>query len=255
MKHYQFIVCALLPLLVACQESKTLVFEDQFDQATLNVEVWNYELGDGCPNNCGFGNNERQIYTKENLRLKDGHLIITAVKTDSLYHSSRITTKDKFEFQYGEIEVRAKLPKGQGIWPAIWLLGNDISEVGWPKSGEVDIMEYVGKTPHEIHTTLHTPDSHGNSKNTRITTNESIEEGFHTYKAKWTKEAIVFYIDGEAVYTFDPEIKNDETWPFNKPFYILLNMAVGGNFGGPEVDDTIFPQEFIIDYVKVFKLN
>lgn len=115
-------------------------------------------------------------------------------------------------------------------------------------------MEYVGREPNEIHTTLHTQDSHGKSVNTKITTIEDIEEGFHIYKAQWTKDAIKFYIDGNHVYTFSPEVKNENTWPFDQPFYIILNLAIGGNFGGPQVDDSIFPQEFLIDYVKVFKL-
>lgn len=240
--------------LIYSQHRSKLIFEDQFDGTTLNESIWNYELGDGCPN-CGWGNNERQLYTKENAVVVNGHLIITATKDGDIYHSARLTTQAKFKFQYGTIEVRAKLPKGQGVWPAIWMLGSNIPEVGWPKSGEIDIMEYVGKTPHEIHATLHTQDSHGQSKNTRITTNNSIEEGFHTYKCAWTKESISFYIDDQLNYTFAPELKTEDIWPFDQPFYILLNMAIGGNFGGPEVDDTIFPQEFIVDYVKVFETN
>ena len=233
--------------------AQKLIFEEQFEGDHLNESVWNYELGNGCPNICGWGNNERQHYTKKNVSLMDGHLVITATK-DSLYESGRITTKDKFEFQYGTIEVRAKLPTGNGLWPAIWMLGSNISEVGWPKCGEIDIMEYVGKKPHEIHTTLHTADSYGQSKNTKITTINTIEEGFHIYKANWTKDAIEFFIDGKSVYTFSPNEKDKKVWPFDQPFYIILNLAIGGNFGGPQVDDSIFPQEFLIDYVKVFKL-
>ncbi len=233
------------------QETSQLIFEEEFEGDVLNESNWNYEMGDGCPN-CGWGNNERQLYTKENAAVKDGYLIITATKDEDKYHSSRITTAKKFEFKYGTIEVRAKLSTGQGIWPAIWMLGSNISKVGWPKCGEVDIMEYVGKNPHEIHSTLHTPDSHGQSKNTKITTLTDIEEGFHIYKANWTEDAIEFFIDDQLTYTFSPEIKNDSTWPFNQPFYIILNMAIGGNFGGPEVDDSIFPQEFVVDYVRVY---
>lgn len=232
------------------EENKVLLFEDFTDEA-LNTSLWNYELGDGCPNLCGWGNNERQVYTKDNVALKDGNLIITATKDSTLYQSGRITTQNKFEFKYGEIEARAKLPKGAGLWPAIWMLGNDIKEIGWPACGEIDIMEYVGKNPHEIHTTLHTSDSFGKSINTKITTIETIEEGFHIYKAKWTENEIAFYIDDKEVYVFSPEVKNNKTWPFNKPFYLILNLAIGGDFGGPDVDDTIFPKEFILDYIKV----
>lgn len=250
-KNFCYILCFATSLAIS-QERPKPIFEEEFEGNSLNESIWNYELGNGCPN-CGWGNNERQLYTKENVEVSEGHLIITATKDGNLYHSGRITTKDKFEFQYGTIEVRAKLAIGQGIWPAIWMLGSNISEVGWPKSGEVDIMEYVGKTPHEIHSTLHTQDSHGQSKNTKITTIDDIEEGFHIYKAHWTKDAIEFFIDGQLTYTFSPKIKNDNTWPFNQPFYVILNMAIGGNFGGPEVDDSIFPQEFVVDYVKVYK--
>lgn len=239
--------------LLSCQNSKELIFEEQFDGPTLNESYWNYELGDGCPNNCGWGNNERQLYTKDNVSFRDGNLVITAAKVSTLYYSGKITTTNKVEFQYGTVEVRAKLPIGQGIWPAIWMLGNDIGKIGWPASGEIDIMEYVGRKPHEIHTTLHTPDSHGNSKNTEVTTIETIEEGFHTYKCHWTKDKIEFFIDDSIIYTFNPNIKNENTWPFDKPFYVILNLAIGGNFGGKEVDDSIFPQEFIIDYVKIYK--
>lgn len=238
---------------ISSSTAQKLIFEEQFSGNSLNDSIWNYELGDGCPNICGWGNNERQMYTEENVTVKDDHLIITATKDAELYRSGRITTAKKFEFQYGTIEVRAKLATGQGIWPAIWMLGSNISEVGWPKSGEIDIMEYVGKNPHEIHSTLHTQDSHGKSINTKITTIDSIEDGFHIYKCLWTKELIEFYIDDQLTYTFSPEEKDENIWPFDQPFYVILNLAIGGDFGGPEVDDTIFPQQFVVDYVKVYE--
>jgi len=230
-----------------------MIFEDQFEDEVLNEEFWNYELGNGCPNLCGWGNNERQIYTKKNVRLADGNLIITATKTGTLYESGRITTKSKVEMLYGTIEVRAKLAIGTGVWPAVWMLGSSIDEKKWPTCGEIDIMEYVGKEPQHVFTSLHTADSFGNTINTKKTKIEDIEDGFHIYKANWTEENISFYIDDKIVYTFSPEVKNDKTWPFNEPFYVLINLAIGGNFGGPEVDDTIFPQELIIDYLKIYK--
>ncbi|WP_255593150.1 family 16 glycosylhydrolase [Mesoflavibacter sp. SCSIO 43206] len=162
-------------------------------------------------------------------------------------------SENLYEFTYERVEVRAKLPTVGGTWPAIWMLGSDIEEVGWPACGEIDIMEYVGKTPHEIHTTLHTPSSFGQSVNTNVETIGDIEEGFHVYKTNWSKDAIKFYIDDQLVYTFSPEEKDKKNYPFNKPFFIILNMAIGGYFGGPDVDDSIFPQEFIIDYVKVYQ--
>lgn len=251
MKHLLNI--SLLFLSLAFCHGQELVFSDEFDQDKLDETYWNYMLGDGCPNLCGWGNNERQIYTKENAQLKDGYLIITATKTGSVYNSARLTTKDKVEFKYGTIEVRAKLPQGQGLWPAIWMLGSNIDEAVWPNCGEIDIMEYVGKQPGVIYTSLHTADSYGETINSKKHKLDNIEQGFHTYAAQWTENEIKFSIDGALVYTFSPKDKNEKTWPFDQPFYVLLNMAIGGNFGGPEVDDSIFPQEFVIDYVRVYK--
>lgn len=253
MGYKSIVILFIVVSLFSCKKEEEVLFFEDFSGNSLDTSIWNYELGDGCPNLCGWGNNERQVYTKENIEVKDGSLIITATKDSTSYFSGRITTKDKFEFQYGTIEARMKLPEGSGLWPAFWMLGSNIDEVGWPKSGEIDIMEYVGKSPHEIHTTLHTQDSYGQSKNTKISTIETIEEGFHTYAAKWTKESITFYIDNNEVYVFNPKEENENTWPFDQPFYILVNMAIGGNFGGPEVDDKIFPKQFEIDYIKVVK--
>lgn len=241
----------LLPLSLGAQE---LLWSDEFDGTSLDTSVWNFELGDGCPALCGWGNNERQFYTKSNHRLEDGKLIITARRDSSGYTSTRITTKGKREFQYGRIEARAKLPVGEGVWPAFWMLGSNISEAGWPRCGEIDILEYVGREPGQVFTSLHTADSHGNTINTQKTLFEGIEEGFHTYAAEWTAEHIAFFVDGQLVYTFEPEQRTEEVWPFDQPFYLLLNLAIGGNFGGPEVDDGIFPQEFVIDYVRVYRL-
>ena len=251
MKKVLFFTLALL--FWSCQNEAQVVFEESFDGDQLDLSSWNYDLGDGCPNLCGWGNNERQIYAEKNVILRDGHLVITATKNGNLYESGKITTKKKIEFQYGTVEVRAKLPKGHGLWPAIWMLGNDIDTNRWPGCGEIDMMEYVGKEPGVIHTTLHTPASYGSSVNTKRTVIDGIEDDFHIYKTEWTENAIEFYIDNKKVYSFSPQEKNAKTWPYDKPFYFILNLAIGGNFGGPEVDDSIFPQEFIIDYVKIYR--
>ncbi|MNT57741.1 Beta-glucanase precursor [compost metagenome] len=132
------------------------------------------------------------------------------------------------------------------------MLGSNIKQVGWPKSGEIDILEYIGKEPDMVFTTLHTQANHGDKASSHKTKFENIEEGFHTYGVDWTKEKMDFYVDGILVFTFNPKDKTEDVWPFNQPFYFILNVAVGGNFGGPEVDDSIFPQEFIIDYVRVY---
>lgn len=186
------ILSILLPFLLwSCQSGAQLLLEENFDGTRLNETHWNYELGDGCPNLCGWGNNERQSYTKKNVSLRDGNLVITATKNSGLYESGKITTKQKVEFQYGTIEVRAKLPLGGGLWPAIWMLGNDIDTNTWPGCGEIDMMEYVGKEPGVIHTSLHTPDSFGNTINTKKNhpgwrrkrfshIQDSVEQGLHS---------------------------------------------------------------------------
>ncbi len=231
---------------------RTLLWSDEFNGERLDTSVWNFELGDGCPNLCGWGNNERQLYTRSNHRLEDGRLIITARREGDRYTSTRITTKNNKEFRYGRIETRAQLPVGQGIWPAFWMLGQNIDQVGWPRCGEIDVLEYVGREPHEIFTTLHTGAKHGDNASSKKTAFPDIEEGFHRYAAEWTAEQISFFVDDRLVYTFDPEERTEAVWPFDQPFYLLLNVAVGGNFGGPAVDDNIFPQEFIVDYVRVY---
>jgi beta-glucanase (GH16 family) len=237
----------------AQQANRKLVWEENFNGKKLDEKVWNFELGNGCPNNCGWGNNEKQLYTDKNHTLKDGKLIINVTKNGDAYTSTRITTAGKKEFQYGRMEARAKIPVGKGIWPAFWMLGSNISKVGWPQSGEIDILEYVGRDPHQAYTTLHTQDSHGNSKNSKKTEIKNMEEGFHVYAIEWNADKIEFFVDDLSVYTFQPEVKNEDTWPFNQPFFFILNVAVGGNFGGHDVDDTIFPQQFVIDYIRVYR--
>ena len=247
-----------LILLMVCSISfaqpkgKKLVWEENFNGKNLNEEIWNVELGDGCPN-CGWGNSERQLYTNENHKFVKGNLVITAKKEEGKYTSTRITTKGKKEFQYGYFEAKAKLPVGNGIWPAFWMLGSNIDKVGWPKCGEIDILEYVGREPDMVFTSLHTQDSHGNTINTKKTKFEDIEDGYHIYAMDWSKDKIDFFVDGKLVYTFNPEHKTEAIWPYNQPFYFIVNLAIGGNFGGPAVDDSIFPQDFSVDYIKVYQ--
>lgn len=252
MKNILLLLLLISNFSFAQQAKRELVWEENFEGKTLNENHWNFELGDGCPN-CGWGNNERQLYTKENHKLVNGTLVITAKKDGDNYTSTRITTKNKKEFQYGRMEARAKLPVGYGIWPAFWMLGSNFKEVGWPKCGEIDILEYIGREPHMVFTTLHTQSSHGNSINTKKTSFPNIEDGFHIFAMDWTKDKMDFFVDDILVYTFQPENKTEDTWPYNQPFYFLINVAIGGNFGGPKVDDAIFPQDFTIDYIRVYK--
>jgi len=230
-----------------------LIWEEEFDGTELNLANWNFELGDGCDQGiCGWGNNEPQLYTDTNHEVKDGMLTIDILNDGGTYTSTRITTKDKVEFTYGRIEARAKLPVGTGVWPAIWMLGANIDDVGWPTCGEIDILEYVGKNPDEVFNSVHTQASSGNTINTKTTSIPDIEEGFHTFAANWTSNSIEFYVDDELLYTYFPPTFTEEHWPFNKDAYLILNTAVGGNFGGPDIDDSIFPQEFIVDYIRIY---
>ena len=145
-------------------------------------------------------------------------------------------TRNKQEFKYGRMEIRAKVPSGIGIWPAIWMLGSNFPTVGWPACGEIDIMEYVGYQPNRVHSTLHTPSSYGNSVNGKTTVLETIEEEFHNYGMIWTEKYISFYIDDvkNITYTYAPANKNASTWPFDQPFFFILNVAVGGTWGGAQ---------------------
>ncbi len=253
MKKILIVLVLISSLNYAQTQKRKLVWEENFDSKTLNRDSWNFDIGNGCPDLCGWGNNERQIYTETNHTLKDGNLIIQAKLENEVFTSTKITTKGKKQFLYGRFEARAKLPVGHGLWPAFWMLGSNISTIGWPKCGEIDILEYIGREPNMVFTSLHTQDSHGETINTKKTKFETIEEGFHLYAMDWTKDKIQFFVDSKLVYTFQPNIKNNDTWPFNQPFYLIVNLAVGGNFGGPEVDQSVFPQQFKIDYIKVYQ--
>ena len=204
---------------------RVLVWADEFDGSTLDLNNWSFELGDGCPNLCGWGNNELQSYTDSNHRLEDGLLVITA-KKEGNYSSTRILTKGKQEFTYGRIETRVKVPTGAGLWPAFWALGADIDTNSWPDCGEIDIMEYVGRNPGQIFTSVHTRSSNGNTVNTQITPVPNIEDDFHVFAIDWTETYIDFYLDENRVYQYSVQSQTAETWPFNKPFFLLLNLAV-----------------------------
>ena len=228
-------------------EFDNLIWEQDFNSESLDTEIWNYEIG----NNDGWGNQEAQYYTDENVSLVDGNLVITARAEDTEgfdYSSSRITTKDKFEFTYGRLEARAKMPTGGGAWPAIWLLGADFDEVGWPETGEIDMLEYKGNEPNVIHGTLHYPGRSGGNADTGTTTIENAATEFHIYSVEWSPERILFLVDGEVYHTY----ANTPDSPFNKDFFLIVNMAIGGTFGGaidPEFDEA----ELVIDYIRVYQ--
>jgi len=240
------------PPLIEHNNESVLLWEENFNGNELDLNTWNFELGNGCPKLCGWGNNEPQFYTDTNHVVKDGFLTITAKYLNDTITSARITTKKKIEQKYGRIVCKAKLPVGKGVWPAFWMLGSNITEVGWPLCGEIDVMEYVGREPGRVFNSLHTAYSHGETINTKKTAIPNIEEDFHVYEANWTDKNIEFYVDQKLLYTFTPDAYNQEQWPFNQPFYFILNMAVGGNFGGHDIDYELFPAKFTIDYIKVY---
>lgn len=233
-----------------------LVWSDEFNGSALNEDNWTAFSGHGAGND-GWGNQELQNYNPDNISFQNGCLVITAKKIGEGnkmgdYTSARISTKHKQNFLYGRIEARMKLPLGTGVWPAFWMLG---ANGRWPDNGEIDIMEYVGFESGVIHSALHTRSSHGGTINKGKTLIKGNEGDFHIYGINWDKEKIEFYIDEpeNPFYTYQPEEINPQTWPFDQPHYILFNLAVGGIWGGKQgIDNSIFPQQFKIDWVRVY---
>lgn len=227
------------------------IWADEFDVAGAPASAnWTFEIGTG---NNGWGNNEKQYYTNRpvNASVQGGSLRITAQKEDfqgSAYTSARLISKGKFEFKYGKVEIRAKLPTGGGTWPAIWMLGNDISTVGWPACGEIDIMEHVGNQQNRIFGTLHYPGRSGGNADggSRLISNASTE--FHIYSLDWNANTIAMYVDGQLIHS----VRNTGSIPFNKNFFFILNVAMGGDFGGA-IDPAFSRSSMEIDYIRVSK--
>jgi beta-glucanase (GH16 family) len=252
-------------LIAACDDSdkEKLVWFDEFNyEGKPDNTKWNYDLGNGCPNVCGWGNNEAQYYTTDskNVRVENGNLIIEAHK-DSVggkaYTSTRIISKQKGDWLYGRIEIRAKLPRGKGTWPAIWMLSTDWKYGGWPASGEIDIMEHVGYDPGVVHGTIHT-EKYNHIKQTqkegKITIADAMDQ-FHVYAIDWTKDKIDFFVDENLYHTVTRDPQDDfNGWPFDQKFHLIMNIAVGGNWGGKEgIDDSIWPQRMEVDYVRIYE--
>jgi len=255
------LLCLLVMYSCAAQTAqKGLVWSDEFDGDQLDPTRWKAYVGNGCPGLCGFGNKELQYYTNdaENVKLQDGKLIITAHKKSkdrNDYTSSKIWTRGIESWKYGRIEVSAKLPAGRGTWPAIWMLPQRNKYGGWPRSGEIDIMEHVGYNQGMVHGTVHTQSFNhmkGTQKGDSIMV-ANASEAFHEYAIEWRKDRIDWFIDGKKYHTFKNTGKNSDDWPFDQPFYLILNVAVGGSWGGKEgIDDSIWPQSMEIDYVRVY---
>ncbi|MBO6575939.1 MAG: glycoside hydrolase family 16 protein [Rhodothermales bacterium] len=242
-----------------------LVWSDEFNyEGAPDPSKWDYDTGAG-----GWGNNEAQFYTNnlDNARVDGEHLIIEAHKEDlggSSYTSARLVSRGKAAFLYGRVEARARIPAGVGTWPAIWMLPEDWEYGGWPDSGEIDIMEHVGKDEGRVHASLHMGELNhlrGNPVSGSISVPDATT-AFHVYAVEWEPDEIRFYIDGTQVPLQTSAVpgvgryQNPERgsgyWPFDKRFHLLMNIAIGGNWGGPDIDDTMFPVRMEVDYVRVY---
>lgn len=241
---------------MAQSQNYRLAWSEEFDQPALNTETWNFEEGFSW-------NNEKQFYTgrEKNLRVENGLLVIEAHRErfeNARYTSARINTLGKQQFRYGRIEVRAKLPEGAGTWPAIWMLGTNHITDGYPACGEIDIMEFVGKNPGEIHGSLHYPET-DNVKMNSVTESFRLpasERGFHTYAIEWDGAKISFFVDDMEyqVFRLDDANRPGRANIYRKPFYLVLNLALGGKWAG-KIDKKIFPARFYVDYVRYYQLQ
>jgi len=242
-----------------------LVWSDEFDSpsgSSVDSAKWSFDIGGG-----GWGNHELESYTSRaaNAELRDGALVIRVLKetlkgSDKItrhYTSARLITKRKFSQTYGRFEARIKIPYGQGIWPAFWMLGSDLDTAGWPTCGEIDIMENIGKEPSIVHGTLHGP---GYSSEKGVTASYSLpgsrkfSDDYHTFAVEWEANLMRFYVDERLYQTRTPaDLPPGTAWVFNHPFFLVLNVAVGGNFPGSPDATTVFPQLMKVDYVRVYK--
>ncbi len=234
-----------------------LVMADEFDtDGAPNAKIWGFDIGTGTN---GWGNNELQYYTnrKENVKVENGYLLITAQKESykgSAYTSAKLLTKGLFSQTYGRFEARIRLPYGQGFWPAFWLLGANIDTVKWPECGEIDIMEYRGQEPTKLIGSLHGPGYSGGMALTKnyILANSRFDTDFHIFGIEWGPEYINYYVD-DVLYNQITPANVKGKWVFDQPFYIIINLAVGGDFVGAPNNNSVFPQTMLVDYVRVYK--
>jgi len=243
----------------------TLVWSDEFGGANGSAPdstKWGYDVGGN-----GWGNDELEYYTNrnQNAHVQDGNLVIQALKetytgSDGVtrnYTSARLLSANLFSQAYGRFEARIKIPYGQGMWPAFWMLGNNIGQVGWPQCGEIDIMENIGKEPSIIYGSIHGP---GYTGGTGVGTSYTLPSGaqfagdFHVFAVEWEPNVVRFYVDGNLYATDTPSsLPAGSTWVFDHPFFIILNVAVGGDWPGPPDSTTVFPQQMLVDYVRVYQ--
>ena len=232
-----------------------LTWSDEFDGG-VDTNAWSYDVGNGCPDLCGWGNDELQSYQQDNVWTENGRLVIEA-RDETVsneygtydYTSGKIKTEDKVTKQYGRIDVRAKLPKANGVWPAIWMLGNDIDEATWPDCGEIDIMENFGNDWTTVHETVHGPGYSGGSAITDSYSGPDFTAGFHDYQLTWYQDVVKFWVDGNLVNTITAsEVDN---WVFNDEFYLILNVAIGGTLGA-NPDPADYPARMEVEHVRFY---
>jgi len=265
----QVLVAVQEPAAAQAPAGYELTWSDEFDGAdgaSPDRAKWRYDIGGE-----GWGNHELEFYTDhlQNAHLEAGKLVITAQKEMTprskgearMYTSARIKTANLFSVAYGRLEARIKIPQGEGVWPAFWMLGEDIGSVGWPRCGEIDIMENIGKEPTAVHGSLHGPGAAGGGKRTADLTAKYARAGdvalaadFHVYAAEWEPGAVRFFVDGTNYATFTKEQwPVGAAWPFDHKFFLILDFAVGGDWPGPPDSATVFPQQMLVDYVRVYR--
>ncbi len=241
----------------ASYDGMELMWSDEFDGDALNMDNWKFEIGRG---NNGWGNNELQYYREENTTVEDGFLVIEAKEENyngADYTSSRLITQGKQSLRFGRIDIRAALPEGQGLWPALWMLGTKINAVGWPACGEIDIMELVGNQPDRVHGTVH----YGNNPSTRqldgasraLSSGAKFSEEFHVFSLIWENDKIQWLMDDVVYHEFTREEVGGFPYPFNDNFFVIFNVAVGGDWPGSPNSSTVFPQRMIVDYIRYFR--
>ena len=241
-------------------EGYELVWNDEFEGNSLNTNNWVFEIGDGCPHLCGWGNNELQFYRSENAWVSDGVLTIEARKqswANRNYTSARLKTQGKQSFQYGRIDIRALLPRGQGIWPALWMLGDDITSVGWPKCGEIDIMEMIGGgagRDNRVYGTLHWDNNgHVYTGGSYTLPSGIFANEYHVFSIIWDEQSIKWFVNDIQYHEIN--ITPSHMTEFHQGHFLIFNVAVGGIWPGNPNETTIFPQQMKVDYVRVFQPN
>jgi hypothetical protein len=235
----------------------SLTWSDEFDGNSVNSNNWTFEQG----NNNGWGNAELEYYTNrtKNAFVSQGNLVIEARKEtyqNNDYTSARMITKNQKIFTYGRVDIRAKLPKGKGVWPALWMLGNNIDAVSWPACGEIDILELLGQEPNKMYGTLHWGANytvHQSKGSSYVLSTGSFDEQFHVYSMDWKQDTIKLYVDDMQYLTVTKADLAGSEYPFNKDFFFIFNIAVGGNWPGSPDSNTSFPQRMVVDYVRVFQ--